>query len=82
MNLDERGQSALMYIHIKRRRSRVVIEQEIANNDDKNEDLKETENTLNIKQNKLFFNERIADQYAKDVLRRFIDHGCFPLTDA
>ena len=76
------GQSALSYIYIKRNGKNVIIQQEIANDDNKRNDLDGVESNIQIIRNRHFFNECIAEQFAKNVFARFINDGCFKLSEA
>ena len=80
VNLDN-SSSALMYISVKQKGNTVWIEQEIANHDDKNPDHNQREQNMNFIQHKQFLHEFTAIEYAKDVFQRFINDGCFVLTD-
>eukprot|EP01083_Nonionella_stella_P125679 380141_1 len=78
------GKSGLMYISVKRRGKRVTIEQEIANDTQKLPNKASNtviSNDVNIVQCKELFNTYVAAQYATDVFQRFINNGCFVLTD-
>ena len=76
------GKKALMYIGVKRKGCKVLIEQEVANNDGKDEGTQWRAQNVKIVQRKHYFNEILAEQFAKNVLQRFLNDGCFPLTDA
>ena len=76
------GNKALMYISVKRNGCKVVIEQEVANNDDKYKGDYCRSHNIKIVQRKHYSNEILAKHFALMVFQRFINHECFPLTDA
>merc|ERR1712157_355100 len=64
------GQSALCYITIKRMGTNVIVQQEIANDDEKNKNVNaigNADNCVQTIQKRKFFNKSIAEIFAKNV---------------